>query len=395
MKYDFDHIVDRRGSGCVKYDDRSAFGNADIIPLWIADMDFEAPDFICDAIARRAAHRVFGYGMRNESYYRAIMSWVKRRNGWDIDGSWLDFTPGVVAGFVFALRALSAPGDGIVIMPPVYPPFAAQIKANDRRVVENPLVPEAGNYRIDFDDLDRKLEQATVLLLCNPHNPTGRVFTTQELTRIAALCRKHGVHIVSDEIHSDLVFAPGRHTHIGALCTEGQKCITLIAPTKTFNIAGLSTSTAITPDPAARQALRTELGRYHVEQGNVFGTAALIAAYNDGEEWLDQMLEYVHANMEFALRFFRERLPQIEAHIPEGTYLLWLDLRGLGMEHEELLRFMAHEAGVGLNDGSAFGPQGRGFMRMNMATSRALIEQALRQIETAWEARETERAQER
>lgn len=190
------------------------------------------------------------------------------------------------------------------------------------------------------------------------------------------------------EIHSDLIFAPCRHTHIASLCAEGQRCITLIAPTKTFNIAGLSTSAAITPDPAAREALRTELGRYHVDQGNIFGTAALIAAYNEGEEWLGQMLDYVHGNMEFTVRFLAEHLPEIRTAIPEGTYLMWLDLRGLGLGHEELLRFMAREAGVGLNDGAAFGVQGRGFMRMNMATSRALIETALLQIEAAWRSRE-------
>ena len=223
MRYNFDDIIDRRGSGCVKYDDLSAFGNANVIPLWIADMDFEAPEFICQAIARRAAHRVFGYGMRTDAYYAAITNWVERRNGWHIDREWIDFTPGVVAGFVFALRALSAEGDGIVIMPPVYPPFAAQIKANGRRVVENPLIPEKGYYRIDYDDLDRKLAEATVLLFCNPHNPTGRVFTAEELRRVADLCRKHDVAIVSDEIHSDLIFAPCRHTHIASLCAEGQR----------------------------------------------------------------------------------------------------------------------------------------------------------------------------
>ena len=303
-------------------------------------MDFEAPEFICQAIARRAAHRVFGYGMRTDAYYAAITNWVERRNGWHIDREWIDFTPGVVAGFVFALRALSAEGDGIVIMPPVYPPFAAQIKANGRRVVENPLIPEKGYYRIDYDDLDRKLAEATVLLFCNPHNPTGRVFTAEELRRVADLCRKHDVAIVSDEIHSDLIFAPCRHTHIASLCAEGQRCITLIA------------------------------------------------AYNEGEEWLGQMLDYVHGNMEFTVRFLAEHLPEIRTAIPEGTYLMWLDLRGLGLGHEELLRFMAREAGVGLNDGAAFGVQGRGFMRMNMATSRTLIKTALLQIEAAWQSRE-------
>lgn len=387
MKYDFDHIADRRGSGCIKYDDLSAFGNANVIPLWIADMDFEAPDFICDAIARRAAHRVFGYGMRTDAYYDAVIGWVNRRNGWEIRREWIDFAPGVVAGFVFALRALSSEGDGVVIMPPVYPPFAAQIRANGRRVVENPLLCREDGYAIDYDDLDRKLADAAVLLFCNPHNPTGRVFTEEELRRVADLCRKHDVRIVSDEIHSDLVFAPRRHTHVASLCAEGQQCVTLIAPTKTFNIAGLSTSVVITPDGKAREALREELGRYHVDQGNVFGTAALIAAYNEGDEWLGQMLDYVRGNMEFAVRFLAGRLPEAGAYVPEGTYLMWLDLRGLGMEHDELLGFLANEAGVGLNDGLAFGAAGRGFVRMNMATSRALVAEALGRIADAWQVR--------
>ena len=256
-------------------------------------------------------------------------------------------------------------------MPPVYPPFAAQIKANGRRVVENPLIPEKGYYRIDYDDLDRKLaEHGTALLQSTqPHRPRIHCGGAAQSSRPVpeTRCRDS-----EREIHSDLIFAPCRHTHIASLCAEGQRCITLIAPTKTFNIAGLSTSAAITPDPAAREALRTELGRYHVDQGNIFGTAALIAAYNEGEEWLGQMLDYVHGNMEFTVRFLAEHLPEIRTAIPEGTYLMWLDLRGLGLGHEELLRFMAREAGVGLNDGAAFGVQGRGFMRMNMATSRTL-----------------------
>lgn len=386
-KYDFDNIVERRGSGCIKYDDRSVFDNTDVIPLWIADMDFEAPDFIYDAIMRRAEHRVYGYGMRTDEYYDAIEGWIWRRNGWAISRDWIDFTPGVVSGFVFALRTVSAEGDGVVIMPPVYPPFAAQISANGRRVVPNPLKYENGAYAIDFDDLDAKLGDASALLLCNPHNPTGRVFTRDELTRIVELCRKHSVAIVSDEIHSDLVFAPHKHTHIASICGDDVKCVTLLAPTKTFNIAGLSTSVAITMREDVRTALRTEIERYHVGQGNVFGTAALIAAYNHGEEWLEQMLSYVKGNMEETVRFFESEMPEVKTYVPEGTYLMWLDMRGLGMEPDALREFLIHNAGVGLNDGCTFGDEGCGFVRMNVATSRALVRKALEQMRDAWRAR--------
>ena len=384
MKYDFDHIVDRRGSGCVKYDDRSAFGNADIIPLWIADMDFEAPDFICDAIARRAAHRVFGYGMRSESYYRAIMSWVKRRNGWDIDGNWLDFTPGVVAGFVFALRALSAPGDGIVIMPPVYPPFAAQIKANDRRVVENPLVPEAGNYRIDFDDLDRKLEQATVLLLCNPHNPTGRVFTTQELTRIAALCRKHGVHIVSDEIHSDLIFHGKKHIPTASLSPEiAANVVTGISGTKTFNLAGLQASAVVFPNRHKKETFDRFWMNMDIHRNNAFSVTAMETAFREGEEWLDQLLPYLSENFDFVVNYCERHIPKIKTYAPDATYLMWLDCRALGLSNQELHDFMIQNARLGLNDGCAFGRSLNGFMRLNAACPRSVLERALHQLEAA------------
>ncbi len=220
MKYDFDKIVDRAGTGCLKYDQREQmFGTDGVLPMWIADMDMEVPPFIIDAIIKRANHRVLGYQMRCEPYYDAIIDWVKRRNGWEIEREWINFTPGVVAGFSFAMRALTAEGDGVVINPPVYPPFAAQIKANGRKVVNSPLVVKDGKYRFDFDDLDRKLAGAKVLLFCSPHNPTGRVFSREELTRVGELCCKHNVYIVSDEIHSDLAHKPHKHIHIASICT--------------------------------------------------------------------------------------------------------------------------------------------------------------------------------
>lgn len=386
MQYNFDTIVDRRGSCCIKNDDCiSAFGTDDLLPMWIADMDFPAPGFITEAIERRAAHPVYGYGIRDGHYYDAIIDWVGRRNGWKIEREWIDFAPGVVAGFVFAFRALSGEGDGIAILPPTYPPFAAQIAANDRRVVNSPMKFNGESYEIDFEDLDRRLDDAAVLLFCNPHNPTGRVFTREELDRVGQLCCEHDVMIVSDEIHSDLVQKPYHHIHIASLRPEyAERTVTLIAPTKTFNIAGLSTSVAIAPGEETRRRLRRELDRYHVDQGNVFGTAALVAAYNEGEQWLDELLEYVGGNMELVCSFFRDNMPEVKCRPSQGTYLMWLDFRGLGMTHERLREFLVCRARVGLNDGELFGKEGRGFMRINLATSRAMVREALDRILHAW-----------
>lgn len=386
MKYNFDKIVERADSCCIKYDERkSTFGREDVLPLWIADMDFEAPDFIKDALLERIAHPVFGYGIRDDKYYDAIINWVKRRNGWEIRREWIDFAPGVVSGFVFAIRTLTNEGDGVVIMPPTYPPFAAQIKANNRKIINSPLVMQDGKYTIDFEDLDKKLAGAKALMFCSPHNPSGRVFSKEELQRVGELCCKHNVGIISDEIHSDLVHKPNKHTHIASICKEfSARCITLIAPTKTFNIAGLSTSAMVTPDDDLRLRLREELDRYHVDQGNLFGTAALIAAYNNGEEWLEELLEYIGGNMQFVIDFLTEKLPVVKANRSEATYLMWLDFRDMGMTHEELRDFLVNEAGVGLNDGETFGVEGRGFMRLNLATSKAMIEQALNMITDAY-----------
>lgn len=389
MTYDFDTIVKRAGSSCIKYDTlKETFGTEDVLPMWIADMDFPAAPFIMDAIMRRAMHPCFGYGIREDDYYNAIINWVERHNHWNIEKGWIDFTPGVVAGFSFAIRALTAEGDGVLIMPPTYPPFAAQIKANGRKVVCCPMANREGHFEIDFELLDQKLAEAKAILFCNPHNPTGRVFTEEELRRVGELCLKHNVNIISDEIHSDLIQKPYHHTHLASLSEAlAERTVTLIAPTKTFNIAGLSTSVMITPGEALRAKVREELNRYHIDQGNLFGTTTLIAAYNEGDEWLEQLLDYIAGNMQLVSDFFAEKMPEVVARKSEGTYMMWLDFRGLGMTHEELCKFLAEEAHVGLNDGASFGEEGRGFMRINLATSREMVQTALDRIYNAWSSR--------
>ncbi len=394
MTYSFDSIVKRAGTSCIKYDGvKDVFGTEDLLPMWIADMDFPAAPCIMDAIMQRAMHPCFGYGLRGDDYFNAIINWVERRNRWKICREWIDFTPGVVSAFSFAIRTVTNEGDGVVIMPPTYPPFAAQIKANGRKVINNPLKKIDGKYEIDFEDLDQKLSEARALLFCNPQNPTGRVFSEQELRRVGELCVKHDVMIISDEIHSDLIQKPYHHTHIASLAPEfAARTITCIAPTKTFNIAGLSTSAVITPDPELRARLRDELNRYHVEQGNVFGNAALIAAYNEGEEWLEQLLDYVRGNMELVRDFFATHMPQVVAQPSQGTYMMWLDFTGLGLSHDELSKFLAFEAHVGLNDGRTFGSEGEQnegdcHMRINLATSREMVQLALDRILEAWKKR--------
>ncbi len=391
MTYDFDRIAEREGTNCEKYDHRAeVFGRGDVIPLWVADMDFEAPPFVVEAMRRRLEHPVFGYTFRGDTFHDAVTAWIARRNGWTVEREWIDFTPGVVAGFTFAIRALTDQGDGVVIQPPVYPPFAQVVKANGRKVVDNPLKLNGGRYEIDFDDLDRKLAGARVLLFCNPHNPTGRVFSREELIRVGELCERHGVAVISDEIHSDLIQKPYRHTHLASLSPWlAEHTVTFVAPSKTFNLAGLSTSVAITPGDALRRRLRAELDRLHVAQGNVFGTVALEAAYTYGDEWLDQLNAYIGGNKDYVADFLACNLPSVGTFPLEGTYLMWLDFRQWGMTQKELSDFLVNEAYLGLNDGAYFGSEGQGFMRLNLGTSRRVIAAAMKQLKEAYEKRNT------
>ena len=333
MKYNFDEEICREGTSCEKFDLRDEiFGRDDVIPLWVADMDFAAPPEVTEAIRKRAEHPVLGYSYRSDAYWNAIIGWVERHGGWKLRREWLDFTPGVVSGIVFALRAFTSEGDGVVIQPPVYHPFARQTRLNGRRVLENPLIQAAdGRFVVDFDDLDRQLSGAKALLMSNPHNPTGRVFTREELTRIGELCVKHDVLILSDEIHSDLIYDPHRHLHIAALDERfARRTVTFIAPSKTFNMAGLSTSVVIVPDDSLRRRLQTELAKLHADQGNIFGAVALEAAYSRCDEWLEQLIDYLDGNVNYVLDFLRDRMPSVRAvrrHLPDVA-------RFSGMAHD-------------------------------------------------------------
>lgn len=387
MKYNFDAVINRCGTSCEKYDRREEiFGTTDVIPLWVADMDFETPPFIMDAVRERANHNFMGYSFRGDSYHKAITSWLERRSGWRVDPSEIIFTPGSIVAMSFAINAFTKLGDKIVIQPPVYGPFNWITECNGRCLERNELKIDevTGRAEIDFEDLDKKLSVSKMLLFCSPHNPTGRVFTKQELEKIAALCIKHDVIIVSDEVHCDVVYKPHQHIHISSLSEEvAARCVTMISGAKSFNIAGLSTTAVIIPNKELRDKFSCSAHRVHVEQGNMFGTVALEAAFTHGDEWLDELMEYLDGTIDYILRFIAEKMPEVKCYRPESTYMMWLDFRAWGMPHSELCDFMVNKAKIGFTEGEFFGKEGSGYMRMNIASPRSIIEKAMEQLYAA------------
>jgi cystathionine beta-lyase len=383
MTYNFDEVVDRTNTSCIKWDARqNVFGNPDVLPLWVADMDFRSPHFVIDAIAKRLTHPVLGYTLRPDSYFEAIIGWVKRRNGWSIERDWIAHCPGVVPGLNVAVLAYTNPGDRIVIQTPVYPPFFDAINHNGRTLVENPLKVANGRFSIDFEDLDQKLAGAKAIILSNPHNPVGRVFEEDELRRISELCLKHGVTIISDEIHSDIIMPQHRHLHIANLDERfAAACVTFMAPSKTFNLAGLSTAYAVIPSADLRaKYLHVLEQQLHIGMGNITGIVGLEAAYSNGDEWLDQLTAYIQGNIDRLDELVKAKLPKVTLYKPEGTYLAWMDFSAYGLDDDELDRKLIHEAKVGLNSGSAFGANGSGFRRINLACPRAYVEEAVERM---------------
>lgn len=386
MKYDFDKVIERQNTNSVKWDmAEELVGEKDVLPLWVADMDFQSPPPVIEALRKRVEHGIFGYTVVPDSCYEAIINWMKKRHGWEVEKEWIIFTSGIVAAFHWVVRAYTHPGDSIIVQPPVYYPFFKAVKNNGRLVVENQLKHEHGQYEIDFDDLEEKINSQTkVLILCNPHNPVGRVWTREELTRLAALCLKHYVVICSDEIHSDLLFQGYRHTPTAMISEEiARNTVTCIAANKTFNIAGLKTGVVIISDQRLREEFLNTKRSIGVGSCNLFGIIATEAAYAYGEEWLEQLLDYLQGNLEFLMHFIKEKIPQIKVVQPEGTYLAWLDCRGLRLDDAALKDFMLKKAKVWLNDGPGFGNGGSGFQRINLACPRSILEEALRRIEKA------------
>jgi cysteine-S-conjugate beta-lyase len=388
MKYDFDRVIDRRNTDSCKWaENEKRFGDKDALSLWVADMDFESPAPVIHALRERVEQGIFGYPIRRPSYYAGMIDWMFKRHDWKVQESWFAFSPGVVCALNVALHAYTQPGDKVIIQPPVYPPFFSSVLNNGRQLVFNPLRVENGEYRMDFDNLEKQIDARTkMLILCSPHNPVGRVWKREELLQLGEICLKKGVLILSDEIHLDLIFRGHKHIPIAMLSEElAQNTITVIAPSKTFNIAGLYASSAIIPNPRLRAAFNTARDNFGIDGGNIFGYVALEAAYNSGEEWLAQLMEYLEDNLDFLIDYMQKHIPQIKPVRPEGMHLVWLDCRGLGLDPASLKEFILKKARVALNDGPTFGKQGEGFQRMNFACPRSVLLQALQRIERACE----------
>jgi len=386
IKYNFDEIIDRWNTDCIKYDLlNDYFGTDDLIPMWVADMDFRTPDFIMEAIRTRASHEILGYSKRPDTFYNAIIQWYKRRQNWLIEKEWIIFTPGVVPALYFAVRAFSGAGEKVVIQPPVYHPFFSVIKGNNRQVLENPLKLIKDRYYMDLDNLERIIDRKTkLLLLCHPHNPVGRIWSPRELTDLGLICRKNGITIISDEIHSDLILPGFKHQPLVSLPDDFRDItITCVAPSKTFNLAGLSTSVVIIPDRSLRKKFSTEIEAAHLWLGNIFGNIALESAYTFGDHWLNQLMMYIQSNFELLDRFLKQHIPDIRLVSPEATYLAWLDMRDLPIHSSALKDFMIKKAGLGCNDGASFGIEGEGFQRMNIACPAAFLKKALYQLRAA------------
>lgn len=387
MPVDFDTVPNRRGTNCFKYDFAREMGMPeDVLPLWVADMDFPTAPAVLKRLHALAEHGIFGYTGVKDAYFSAVHNWYAQRFSWETQRSWLVTTPGVVFAIAIAIRAFTQKGDAILIQQPVYYPFANKVTENDRQLVVNPLVLRNGRYEMDFADMERKIVDYHVkmLLLCSPHNPVGRVWTKEELLCVGEICQKHGVLVVSDEIHADFTYAGHTHRVFASVKSEfADFTITCTAPSKTFNLAGLQNSNIFIPNRQLRHAYKKELSACGCGGTNCMGMAACQAAYEAGADWLEQLKQYLAGNLAYIRQFLREKLPDIALIEPEGTYLVWLDLRKLGLTEQQQRQLIVQDAKLWLDTGTLFGQGGEGFERINIACPRTTIEQAMQRLEHA------------
>ena len=385
MQYDFDQVVNRDGNLSAKYDERlKKFGTEDVIPLWIADMDFKTAQPIIDALKARAEEGLWGYTARPASYFEAIRDWQSRRNGWTPDTPLMSFCLGVVQTLSAMIQLYTPQGGSVLIQTPVYGEFYDMTEFSGRRVIENQLVERDGAWVVDWEDFEVKLREADLFLLCSPHNPLGIVWPEAELRRMMELCLKHHVLVVSDEIHSDLIFHGKKHIPAASLSPEiAANVVTGISGTKTFNLAGLQASAVVFPNAHMKENFDRFWMNMDIHRNNAFSVTAMETAFREGEEWLEQLLPYLSDNFDFVVDYCRKYIPKIKTYAPDATYLMWLDCRALGLSNQELHDFMIQKARLGLNDGWAFGRSLNGFMRLNAACPRSVLEQALRQLEEA------------
>lgn len=387
MNYNFDEVIDRSNSDCSKIENlKPLFGREDIIPLWVADMDFKSPPAITRALMKRVEHGVFGYTVQSDEYFNSIINWLNRRYNWKTSKEDINYVPGVVKGFSIAIEEFTEVGDNVIIQPPVYHPFRIMTKALNRNVVNNPLILENGQYRMDFDGL-RKIvseKKCKMLIFCNPHNPGGRVWSIEELKELSQICFENEILVISDEIHSDMALPGFTHTPFATVSSEADNnSITLMAPSKTFNIAGIVSSFAVISNKEIRDKYYSFVKKRGLDEGNLFAYSATVSAYNECDDWLDEMLKYVQSNVDFVDSYLKNNIPEIKAILPEASFLIWLDCRLLNLSQSELVKLFVDKAGLALNDGAIFGPGGEGFMRLNVGTSKLILEKALNNLKKA------------
>lgn len=387
VKYDFDKVIDRRGTGALKTDAlEERYGDADLLPLWVADMDFETPPFILEAIRRRLDHPILGYTVEPKDYWPTVQEWILNHHGWKTEREWFRYIPGVVKGIGMVINAFLKKDEKVIIQPPVYHPFRLVPEGNRREVVCNPLIENPdGSYSMDFENLEEVCDaKCRLLILSNPHNPAGILWDEETLRRLAFFCHSRGIIVISDEIHCDMALWGLKHIPFATVSSEAAACsITFYAPSKTFNIAGVVSSYSIVPDPDLREAFYSYLKANEFDDAPVFAPIATIAAFREGEEWRRQMLSYVEGNIEALIGYCAENIPSIKPLRPQASFLVWLDCRALGLSHRELVNLFVRKAGLALNDGAMFGPSGSGFMRMNVGCPRATLMEALKRIGTA------------
>ncbi len=381
MQVDFNQVIDRSNTNSIKWDHE----NQEILPMWVADMDFKAPESVVAALVERAKHGIYGYSEPDEAYFEAIINWQAKRNAWKVEQEWIAFSPGVVPAVNMIIRTLTNPGEKVLVQTPVYYPFFNAIANNGCQMETNPMIFKDGKYYMDFEDLEEKTADPNLhmMILCSPHNPVGRVWTKEELIRVGEICAKNEVFVIADEIHSDLILSGNRHTPFASISEAfAQNSITCMAPSKTFNLAGLQTSFLVIPNEKIRN-------RYlHIVESNslmtnTFGITGLVAAYNTGEKWLEQLIGYLESNLDFLNRFVKENMPEIQVIQPEGMYLVWMDFRALGLSKDQLEELMLKEAKIWLDEGYIFGCEGEGFERINIACPRSILEDGLQRIAAA------------
>lgn len=385
--YNFDEVINRKGTSCVKYDGlKDAYqGKENLIPLWVADMDFATPDFIIDALKKRCEHPIFGYTFDDDEYYASILTWLHYKYNWKAEREWITYIPGIVKGIGLAVQCFTQPGDKVIIQPPVYHPFRLVPTRMGREVVYNPLKLEDGVYKMDFEQLESLIDKdCKMLILSNPHNPGGIVWEKEALVKLAQICSAHGILVISDEIHAEMTYPQFRHHPFATVSPEAAACsVTFMAPSKTFNIAGIVSSYSIVPDAQLREKFYSFLEAGELNAGTIFAFTATKAAYTYGAEWLQQMRSYVIENVNFVDEYLKKNIPQIKAYRPQASFLIWLDCRELGLSQPDLVHLFEDKAGLALNDGTMFGKEGEGFMRLNVGCPRSILSKALESLKKA------------